>query len=507
MATIIEDHPADAVALIDGSTPDVAGTRITYGELRERVGSLRSRLARDGVGPNARVAILAGNEAGFVVGALATLGLGGLAVPILPTNPLPELQRKLAAVAPSVVLVGQAGAWVFDQPESIDAPLIELDGVDESGSAPPPITERDGNDVAVLMPTSGVTATPKVAMLSHRNLAWVQEILTADTDGGLAADDVILGVLPFVHIFGLNVALLPALRVGATVVLQRRFDPLDSLRLIRDHGITVVAGAPPMWQQWAEADRPDDPVTGTNPLATIRLAGSGAAALPVEVFTAIKDRYGVEITEGYGLTETSPAVTYSRGIPVRPGSVGKPIPGLEVALVEPDGTPVDRGDSGEIVIRGPGVFMGYLDAPDLTAQVLTDDGWFWTGDMGVFDDDGYLYIVDRIKDVIIVSGFNVYPAEVESALMEHADVRGAVVVGTAHGETGETVVAHVSGDVDVAELDSFARKRLSRYKCPTEYHIVDQLPVAPTGKPVRRELRRGSRPDERVQGSSSHEPE
>ena len=310
LATIIEGHPADAIALINGDD------RMTYGELRERVGSLRARLAQEGIGPNARVALLAGNEPGFVIGTLATLGLGALVVPVLPTSPLPELERKLGAVAPSAVLVAQAGSWLLDQAGAIDVPLVDLDAVDPAGSAPPPIVDRSDDEVAFLMLTSGVSAAAKVAMLSHGNLGWVQEVLTADPDIGLSADDVVLGVLPFVHIFGLNVSLLPSLRIGASVVLQRRFDAIRSLELIRAHGVTVVAGAPPMWQQWAEVEGPDDA------LATVAFAGSGAAALPIEVFTAIRDRYGVEIAEGYGLTETSPAVTYSRGVEVRPGSVG-----------------------------------------------------------------------------------------------------------------------------------------------------------------------------------------
>ena len=476
LASIIEQHPADSVALIDGSAS------MTYGELRERVAALRAALVKAGIGPDARVALVAGNEPAFAVGALATLGVGALVSPVLPTSPLPELRRKLAAVAPTLVLVGQAGAWIAEDSDAIDAPVLDVDTVEPSSVAPP-IVDRSDDDLAFLMLTSGVSSDAKVAMLSHGNLAWVQQVLTEGNDARLTTTDVVLGVLPFVHIYGLNVSLLPTLRAGATVVLQRRFNAVGSIDLIREHQVTIVPGAPPMWQQWAEVDAP------TDALASVTYAGSGAAALPVEVFNAIKDRFGVEIAEGYGLTETSPAVTSSRGVEIRPTSVGRPMAGVEVVLVEEDGSPVDVGDSGEIVIRGPGVFKGYLNAPDATAAVLTDDGWFWTGDMGVFDDEGYLYIVDRIKDVIIVSGFNVYPAEVESILLEHPDVRGAVVVGSPHGETGEAVVAHVSGDVSVDDLDSFVTARLSRYKCPTEYHLVDELPVAATGKPIRRELR------------------
>ena len=478
LASIIEHHNSERVALIDGDQ------EITYGELRQRVAAMRTTLDGLGIGPDDRVAVMAGNEPTFAVGSMAVLGLGAVAVPIRPTNPLPELLRKLDAVQPDAIVLGESAVWALEHGDQLTMPLIDAAQVSSDlADAAPAIVRRDGDDLAFMMLTSGVSSDAKVAMLSHHNLGWIQEAITADETTGIRQDDVMLGVLPFSHIFGLNIVLLGPLRVGGSIVLQRRFDAQLSLELIRQHRITAISGAPPMWQQWAVADAPDDS------LASVRNAASGAAALPIEVFTAIKDRYGVEIAEGYGLTETSPIVTWSRGIDVKATSVGKPLTGVEVVLVEEDGTPVEPGDSGEIVVRSPGVFKGYLDAPEITDAVLTDDGWFWTGDMGVFDDDGYLYLVDRIKDIIIVSGFNVYPSEVESILMEHPNVRGAVVVGTAHGDTGETVAAHVSGDVTEAELDVFARERLSTYKCPTEYHFVDELPVAPTGKLIRRELR------------------
>ncbi len=478
LASVIEEHDGDRVALIDGETT------ITYAMLREEVAALRHRLTSEGIGPEAKVAILAGNEPDFVTGSLAALGIGALAVPVRATSPLPELLRKLAIVQPDIILTGEAGRWAIDHQVEIGALMVDVSTAGGSAAEAPPIVDRTDDDLAFLLLTSGVSSDAKVAMLSHRNLAWVQDAISSDPAVGLSAADVSLGVLPFSHIFGLNVVLLASLRVGGSVVLQRRFDAELSLDLIRRHQVTTISGAPPMWQQWASLDAPADS------LSSVRHAASGAAALPIEVFNAVRDRYGVEIAEGYGLTETSPIVTWSRGFEIKPTSVGRPLDGVDVVLVEPDGTPVDVGDTGEIVVRSPGVFMGYLDAEETTSAVLTDDGWFWTGDMGVFDDDGYLYIVDRIKDIIIVSGFNVYPSEVESILMEHPAVRGAVVVGTPHGDTGEAVAAHVSGDVDAEELDAFAQARLSRYKCPTEYHFVDELPVAPTGKLIRRELRR-----------------
>ncbi len=477
LASIIEQHDADRVALIDGDRS------MSYGELRARVAATRGALHQAGIGVDDTVAIMAGNEPDFVVASLAALGLGAVAVPILPTSPLPELLRKLQLVDPAMVALGEEGRWTLDHAGELSWPLLDLSTTGDDPTDAPDVVERQPDDLAFLLLTSGVSGDAKVAMLSHNNLAWVQEAITADPELGLAADDVSLGVLPFSHIFGLNVVLLASLRIGACVVLQRRFNATLSLELIRQHQITTISGAPPMWQRWAVADAPDDS------LASVRHAASGAAALPIEVFNAIKDRYGIELGEGYGLTETSPIVTWSRGGPIKATSVGRPLAGVDVVLVEPDGTPVEPGDSGEIVVRSPGVFKGYLNAEETTSTVLTDDGWFWTGDIGVFDDDGYLYLVDRIKDIVIVSGFNVYPSEVESILMEHPSVSGAVVVGTPNGETGEAVVAHVSGEVEADELDAFVKARLSRYKCPTEYRFVDELPVAATGKLIRRELR------------------
>lgn len=478
LAASIEDHEPGRLALVDGDD------RLTYGELRARVAATRAALAARGIGPDSRVAVLAGTEPLFVIGAYAVLGLGAIVAPVNPSSPPIELERKLGAVSPDLLLLGDAGRWALDHTDTISTAMLDLATIDAGpDAADAPLVGRDGDDLAFLMLTSGVSSDAKVAMLSHGNLLWSQDVLIDRPGLTLTGDDIALGVLPFAHIFGLNAVLLPVLRLGGTVVLQRRFDAAVSLELIRRHGVTLVGGAPPMWQRWAEIEGPDDA------LASVRSAGSGAAALPADVFTAIRDRYGVEIAEGYGLTETSPVVTLSPRGQVKPTSVGQPAAGVEVVLAESDGTPVDVGDSGEIVVRSPGVFKGYLDAEDLTSAVLTDDGWFWTGDVGVFDDDGYLYIVDRLKDVIIVSGFNVYPSEVESALMEHPDVNGAVVVGTPHGETGEAVVAHVSGPVTVDDLNDFVCTRLSRYKCPSEYHLVDELPVAPTGKLIRRELR------------------
>lgn len=477
LANVIESHDADRIALVDDDD------EISFGELRDRVAALRVDLVARGIGTGSVVALVAGNEPHFATASLAVLGLGAIVMPVNPSSTDTEFDEKFAAGRAELTLVGQQGVRVLEHLEQLDVPHVVLDDVPVSTSDESPrIVDRSSDDHAFYMATSGVSGSPKVAILSHGNLDWVQEALENSLDPA-GPDDVVLGVLPFVHIFGLNVVLFSSLRVGAKIVLQRRFDPDDSLDLVERHSVTVLTGAPPMWQRWVEADVPDDV------MATIRYGASGAAALPLGTFERVRDRFGVEIAQGYGLTETSPVVTLGRGHPIRPSSVGKVLDGVTVALVDAAGEPVDVGDEGEVVVRSPGVFLGYLDDPETTDSVLTHDGWLWTGDVGIFDDEGYLYLVDRIKDLIIVSGFNVYPAEVENALMRYPEVTGAIVTGSPDELTGERVVAHVTGAVTVEELKEFMATQLSKYKLPVEYHVLDDLPIAPTGKVIRRALR------------------
>ncbi len=479
LANVMMGHDADRLALIDGAE------RTTFGALRARVAALQAVLVDRGIGVDHTVALAIGNDADFAVSTLAVLGLGGVVMPLNPTSPVAELRRKLDVANPELLLIGHAGADYLDRDDEIGVPTFDLtapDAVPAPTGAEPIVVDRDDDAHAFYMATSGVSGNAKVAILSHRNLDWMQEAL-ADTGQALSGDDILLGVLPFNHIFGLNVVLLSALREGAALVMQHRFDPVESMRLVKEHQITTLAGAPPMWQRWAAADVPDDS------LASLNYAASGAAALPLGVFEAVRDRFGVEISQGYGLTETSPIVTHGRGHTVRPSSVGKVLEGVEVALVDESGTPVALGDEGEIVVRSPGVFKGYLDDQETTDSVLTEDGWLWTGDVGIFDEDGYLYLVDRIKDLVIVSGFNVYPAEVENVLMTCPGVTGAIVTGTDDAETGEAVVAHVTGTATESELVSHVEQHLSRYKRPSVYHFLDELPIAANGKAIRRALR------------------
>ncbi len=480
LAVMIDGHDADSVAVIDDETA------VTYGSLRDQVAAMQEDLRGRGVAEDSVVALATGNDLAFVVATLAVLGLGGIVMPLNPGSPTPELVRKLDVAKPDLLLIGHLGRAHLDA-ESITTETVDLIDLANTAAEATDVPERvvvdrADDDAAFYLATSGVSGNAKVAVLTHHNMAWIHEALD-QVDPAPTSSDVTLGVLPFTHIFGLNVVLLGTLRMGGKLVLQQRFDAEESLRLVREHGVTMLTGAPPMWQRWLKADVPDDS------LASVRYAASGAAALPIEVFQGVKERFGVEIAQGYGLTETSPIITLGRGVAVRPTSVGRVLPGVEVALVDDSGAPVDIGDEGEVVVRSPGVFAGYLDDVETTESVLSEDGWLWTGDVGIFDEDGYLYLVDRIKDIVIVSGFNVYPAEVENVLMAHPGVHAAIVTGVPDEDTGEAVVAHITGTATEAELHDHVGQHLSRYKQPTVYHFLDELPIAPTGKAIRRALR------------------
>jgi long-chain acyl-CoA synthetase len=342
--------------------------------------------------------------------------------------------------------------------------------------------------VAVLAFTSGTAGAPKAAMLTHGSLLANVDQMLAGPDR-IRATDVVLGVLPLFHIFGLNVSLNLTLAVGASLVLVPRFEPAATLRLIGEAEVTIVPGVPSMWSAWAA-------VADASPtaLATVRHGLSGAAKLPDAVFEGVERRFGVVIREGYGLTEASPTVTTSVGIEPRPGSVGKALDGVDVRLVDGDGTDVLDGDPGEIWVRGANVFAGYWQDAEATNRVLTPDGWLRTGDVAVTDEDGYLYIVDRAKDLIIVSGFNVYPAEVEEVIADAPGVADVAVIGVPDATSGEAVRAYVVpaagrlGGVTEDAITAWCRRRLARYKCPTSVLVVDELPKGVTGKVLRRSL-------------------
>jgi long-chain acyl-CoA synthetase len=498
IASIIEGHPDDAPALVS------RGNVTTYGDLRRQVSELRGGLVRLGIEPGDRVAVVSANNWFFVVSYLAICGVGAVIVPLNPASPAAELTRQLSVVAARVAIVGPTGRGALEGLDPATLPVEHLLAPDRVGVPgaesldalfPGPsggLVHRTDSDLAVLVFTAGTAGAPKAAMLTHGNLRANLEQMQEDPERRIHPTDVGLGVLPLFHIFGLNVVLGLSLYAGSSVVLVERFDPVSALETIADHHVTVVAGAPPMYTAWLGLRGNDQALTSA--FASVRLAISGAAALPPEVVDQFQTRYGATIYEGYGLTEASPTVTSSvaAGL-VRPGSIGIPLPGVEVRLVDTDGEEALVGDEGEIWVRGPNVFAGYWDEPEATAEALTPDGWLRTGDIAVADEDGYLFIVDRAKDVINVSGFNVFPAEVEEVLAEHPGVTGVAVVGVDHPHTGETVKAYVVAKkgchLEEDELIEFVGERLARYKCPTKVMFVAELPRSTTGKLLRRALR------------------
>ena len=491
LAEMIEGHVDDRVALISRNR------ETTYGELRDQVARLRGGLRGVGVGPGDRVAILCGNNRYFVVSYLAVLGIGAIAVPLNPASPGPELQDELAVVTPTAAVVGPSARHCWHDVDRSAIPslttVVMAEGDAAGGdvaladllqSEPVPIVDVEPDHLAALIFTSGTAGRSKAAMLSHGNLSANIEQGQSVADR-TRAGDVVYGVLPLFHIFGLNVVLGVSLSVGATVLLVQRFDPATAVQSIMQRGVTVVPGAPPMWIAFSDFDElPDDA------FASVRLALSGASRLSPKVVDRMEETFGVHIYEGYGLTEASPIVTSSVGSDYRPGSVGKVLGGQEVRLVE-DGHDVATGDAGEVWVRGDNVFLGYLDDPDATERVL-HDGWLRTGDIGTVDQDGYLYLVDRAKDLIIVSGFNVFPAEVEEVLASHPAVVECGVLGVPHPHHGEAVKAYVvlveGADVDEDTLVEYCQDYLARYKCPSKVIFVDELPRNSAGKLIRRDL-------------------
>jgi long-chain acyl-CoA synthetase len=490
VARIIEGHADTAVALISRNQS------ITYADLRDRVARLRGGLAALGVVDGDRVALICGNGHPFVFAYLAVVGLGAVAAPLNPTSPGPELQRELAALGPVAVVVDRtaSSAWADVDRDAVPTvrTVVTVDG--DAGdaafdelltAAPAPVVDVAPDHLAVLLFTSGTAGAPRAAMLSHGNLLANIEQARSVTSR-VAPGDVVYGVIPSYHIFGLNVVVGFSLAVGATVVLVQRFDPATALESIRARRVSVIPGAPALWVAFAHFEEaPADSFAG------VRLALSGAAKLPVSVAERIEERFGIRIAEGYGLTEASPVVTSSVGMTPVFGSVGRVLDGIDLRIVDDEGGDALVGDAGEIWLRGPNVFAGYLDDAEATARALSD-GWLRTGDIGMCDEHGRLYLVERAKDLVIVSGFNVYPAEVEEVLMAHPAVADAGVIGVPHPHTGEAVKAFVvleaGASIDEDALVDHCHDHLARYKCPAKILFVDELPRSATGKLVRRDL-------------------
>jgi long-chain acyl-CoA synthetase len=483
LAGVIEGHPSRSPAVGDREG------MIDYGELRSRVGGARRALRRAGVSPGDRVAVVCPNQAEFVVGYLGVIGLGAVVVPLNPASPSRELLGQLTVVEPQVTLVDDRHRHL-EGDSGAAGQILALSSLEDRSSeeATPELEDVGAGHPAALLFTAGTAGAPRPACLTHGNLLANLEQTQSLPATSVSADDVALAVIPLFHVFGLNVVLGLALHGGASVVLVDRFEPEEVLSLVRDRAVTVLPAVPPVFDALSRVGAADG-----SELARVRQAVSGAAPLEGAVAERFSARFGIPLWQGYGLTEASPSVasTLVSGEPT-PGSVGLPLPGVEVRMVDEDGSNALVGDRGEVWVRGPNVFAGYWNDEEATASVLTPDGWLRTGDVGVADDNGRLYLVDRAKDVVIVSGFNVYPAEVEEVLCSCPGVAGAAVTGEADPRTGEAVRAFVVAEAGAAtsaeDVLGHCADRLAGYKCPTAVTFVSSLPTGLGGKLVRRAL-------------------
>jgi long-chain acyl-CoA synthetase len=475
---------------------------ITFSQLEERADRTAAALAALGVTKGDRVALLMGNVPEFPSTLYGALRAGAVVCP-LNVMLTPEETGYILADAGARVAVAELGPLpgllsVRDRLADLQSILvvggppaprgtISLEEALRAAGEPPPVT-TEPTDLAVIAYTAGTTAAPKGAMLQHGHLLANLDQISQVPDLAETEEDVALLALPLFHSYALNVILGMSMKTGATAVLVERFDPRETLAQVERHGVTVLFGAPPMFAAWVSL-----PEAPAGAMSKVRLAVSGAAPLPAELFDAFRDRSGVTIWEGYGLTECGPAVTSNAmGEAPRAGSIGLPLPGVDIRLVDEHGADAEEGDPGEIWVRGPNVFAGYWNRPDATAEVM-DGEWLKTGDVAYRDEDGYLHIVDRKRDLIIVSGFNVYPTEVEEAIERHPRVAEAAVVGIPDARTGEAVQAWIvpaPGQVlDPEDVLDFLYGYLARFKQPSDIRIVDELPHHVTGKVLRRVLR------------------
>lgn len=480
------------------------GRAITYGDLEDRVDRTAAALGAVGIGPGDRVALLAGNVPEFVAVLYGAMRAGAVVCPLNLALTSEEVGYILADAGANVAVTEMASLptllAVTDRLADLQTVLViggppvpsRTISLEEAvaTSAPPPQVATGDEDLALIAYTAGTTAAPRGAMLSHGNLLANLEQMSAVRDLAMTLGDVALLALPLFHIYALNAILGLTVKTGATSVLIDRFDPRETLELVAEHRITALFGVPPMFSAWLGLAEGNERIPD---LSSVRVAVSGAAPLPPKVLAAFRERFGIDIWEGYGLSECAPAVTSNAvGSEPKPGSIGLPLPGVEVKLVDEHGGEVEDGDPGEIFVRGPNVFAGYWRRPDATAEVF-DDGWLRTGDVAYRDDDGYLFLVDRKRDLIIVSGFNVYPREVEEAIQQHPKVAEAAVVGIPDDRTGEAVQAWVVPTrkevVTEQEILDFLHGYLARFKWPKDIRVVEELPHHVTGKVLRRALR------------------
>src|SRR5215217_4819515 len=465
---------------------------VTYKQLDEASGRAAALLKSKGFEDGDRVGIMLPNVPYFAIVYYGVLRAGAVVVPMNPLLKGREVSFYLEDPGAKLMFAWhdfaeaadkgaeEAGAEVIPvKPGEFEKLLGEHDPDTE-------VVDREDDDTAVILYTSGTTGKPKGAELTHANLRENVRV-TADTLAQIDEDDMLLGALPLFHSFGQTCGLNTAIFKGACMTMIPRFDPDKALEIIERDKVTVFEGVPTMYTAMLHADSKDDHDT-----SCLRVCISGGSAMPVEVLKGFEKEFDCKVLEGYGLSETSPVASFNHPDRERkPGSIGTPIEGVEMKVVDEDGNEVDQGEVGEIVIKGHNVMKGYWNREDATKEAIKD-GWFHSGDMAKVDEDGYFQIVDRKKEMIIRGGYNVYPREIEEVIYEHPAVQTCAVIGIPDDKMGEEVGAAVvlkqGEDLSEDELRDYVKNEVANYKYPRKIWFVDELPMGPTGKILKREI-------------------
>ncbi len=486
---------ADAFAQTAAEHPDRPAVKLDdvvlpYSALDAGVARAAGFLRSKGVGEGDRVGIQLPNVPYFPVVYFGALRLGAVVVPMNPLLKAREVAyhlkdsgSKLLLAWPDFADAAEAGCeeagveCILTRPGEFEQALGGAEAVEEAA-------DRADDDPAVIIYTSGTTGTPKGATLTHANLSAGAS--TARELVEIGPEDVGVATLPLFHVFGMNSVMNVCLANGGLMTLVPRFEPGKVLEVLERDRATVFAGVPTMFA--ALLNHPERESADT---ASLRFCVSGGAAIPVEVLRAFEEAFGTTILEGYGLSETTGMGSFNLPDRRKPGSIGVPIGGTEMRVVDDDDNDVPQGEPGEIVVRGPFVMREYWNKPDATEDVMRG-GWLHTGDMAKVDEDGYFFIVDRKKDLIIRGGYNVYPREVEEVLYEHPAIQEAAVVGVPHEELGEEVGAAVvlkeGEDLDAEGVKQYVKGEVAAYKYPRAVWFMDELPKGPTGKILKREI-------------------
>ena len=476
----------------DGPALKLDDMVVTYSQLEDGSRRVAGMLAERGIGPGDRVGIMLPNVPHFAVVYYGILRAGCVVVPMNVLLKGRETAFYLADPEAKAVFAwkdfadaAQTGANEAGAECIVVDPVGFLQLLAETEPAGAELADRAGDDTAVILYTSGTTGTPKGAELTHDNLR--KNVEAAVGLFGLGSEAVTLGALPLFHSFGQTCGLNATVSAGGCLTLIPRFEPGKALEIIQRDRVSVFEGVPTMFSAMLH-----HPGAGDYDVSSLQVCASGGSAMPVEVMRGFEEMFGCKVLEGYGLSETSPVASFNHPDRERkPGSIGTPIDGVEMKLVDDDGEEVPQGEVGEIVIRGHNVMKGYYGHPEATAEAMKD-GWFHSGDMATVDEDGFYFIVDRKKDLVIRGGYNVYPREIEEVLYEHPAVREAAVVAMPHPDLGEEVGAAVAlkdgEEATAEELQEFVKGQVAAYKYPRRVWLVDDLPKGPTGKILKREI-------------------